>query len=583
MIIRHMQGTFGTLDGEQLRLDTGLNIIYAPNESGKSTWCAFLRAMLYGIDTSQRARAGFVPDKQKYAPWSGKPMAGELELEQGGKCITIRRWTETPGAPLRGFSAVYTGTDIPVPGLTATDAGEQLTGVSAEVFARSAFIGQGGLVVTGTPELEKRISAIVTSGEEASSYTEADAQLRAWLRRRRSGRHGALPELEGRITEVEEQLHRLERNAQEQAACAAELRQTDAELQTVTEQMNAARQRQRRPALRGLSRLWGGGVLLPPGQHPDGGGQLPPLRVPQQDREARHERRHRPHPLPGLPEPERRRHRGGDGDLPALPAALHGLRPHDPLPRLVSHHGFRPILPSRGHFCPGGHSFCLILKNSPCTGFPNPSRARPQLQTTMEQENKQIFDFDLKMIADFFRELDRQGPGGVEQTLRALEFVPDRPGMRIADIGCGTGGQTITIARIRDCTITAVDLLPELLEEFRTRIKKAGLENRVTAIQGSMDALPFSPGEFDVIWAEGSIYNIGFERGLREWRQYLKPGGIIAVTESSWLSGARLASKFISDYFPDIDSPSGKVRILEEAGYAPLAHFALPEHCWTEN
>ena len=249
MIIRHMQGTFGTLDGEQLRLDTGLNIIYAPNESGKSTWCAFLRAMLYGIDTSQRARAGFVPDKQKYAPWSGKPMAGELELEQGGKCITIRRWTEAPNAPLRGFSAVYTGTDIPVPGLTAADAGEQLTGVSAEVFARTAFIGQGGLVVTGTPELEKRISAIVTSGEEASSYTEADAQLRAWLRRRRSGQHGALPELEGRITTVEEQLHRLVRNAQEQAACAAELRQTDAELQTVTEQMNAARQRQRRAAL----------------------------------------------------------------------------------------------------------------------------------------------------------------------------------------------------------------------------------------------------------------------------------------------------------------------------------------------
>ena len=249
MIIRHMQGTFGTLDGEQLRLDTGLNIIYAPNESGKSTWCAFLRAMLYGIDTSQRARAGFVPDKQKYAPWSGKPMAGELELEQGGKCITIRRWTEAPNAPLRGFSAAYTGTDIPVPGLTAADAGEQLTGVSAEVFARTAFIGQGGLVVTGTPELEKRISAIVTSGEEASSYTEADAQLRAWLRRRRSGQHGALPELEGRITTVEEQLHRLERNAQEQAACAAEIAQTDAELQTVTEQMNAARQRQRRAAL----------------------------------------------------------------------------------------------------------------------------------------------------------------------------------------------------------------------------------------------------------------------------------------------------------------------------------------------
>lgn len=103
--------------------------------------------------------------------------------------------------------------------------------------------------MTGTPELERRISAIVTSGEEASSYTEADAQLRAWLRRRRSGQHGALPELEQRIADTETQLHRLERNAQEQAACAAELRETEAELQTVTDQMNAARQRQRRAAL----------------------------------------------------------------------------------------------------------------------------------------------------------------------------------------------------------------------------------------------------------------------------------------------------------------------------------------------
>lgn len=103
MIIRHMRARSARSTGEQLRLDTGLNIIYAPNESGKSTWCAFLRAMLYGIDTSQRARAGFVPDKQKYAPWSGKPMAGELELEQDGKCITIRRWTEAKSAPMRAF------------------------------------------------------------------------------------------------------------------------------------------------------------------------------------------------------------------------------------------------------------------------------------------------------------------------------------------------------------------------------------------------------------------------------------------------------------------------------------------------
>ena len=203
----------------------------------------------------------------------------------------------------------------------------------------------------------------------------------------------------------------------------------------------------------------------------------------------------------------------------------------------------------------------------------------------MEQENKQIFDFDLKMIADFFRELDRQGPGGVEQTLRALEFVPDRPGMRIADIGCGTGGQTITIARNRDCTITAVDLLPELLEEFRARIKKAGLENRVTAIQGSMDALPFSPGEFDVIWAEGSIYNIGFERGMNEWNRFLKKDGFIAVTEASWFTPERPAE--IEDFwlanYPEIDTIPTKIAQMEKAGYTLTAHFILPENCWTEH
>ena len=202
----------------------------------------------------------------------------------------------------------------------------------------------------------------------------------------------------------------------------------------------------------------------------------------------------------------------------------------------------------------------------------------------MEQENKQIFDFDLKMIADFFRELDRQGPGGVEQTLRALEFVPDRPGMRIADIGCGTGGQTITIARNRDCTITAVDLLPELLEEFRTRIKKAGLENRVTAIQGSMDALPFSPGEFDVIWAEGSIYNIGFERALAEWRKFLKPGGYIAITENTWFreEQPQEIKNFWQEAYPQIDTIPTKVAQMQKAGYLPVATYMLPETIWTD-
>lgn len=204
----------------------------------------------------------------------------------------------------------------------------------------------------------------------------------------------------------------------------------------------------------------------------------------------------------------------------------------------------------------------------------------------MNKENKEpIFEFDFSFIASFFRALERQGPGGDEQTLRALEFLPATgPGLRIADIGCGTGHQTEVLARHLDGAITAVDLLPEMIEELEARMRRAGLGDRVTALVGSMDDLPFGDEEFDLIWAEGSIYNIGFERGLAEWRRFLKPGGVIAVTECSWLTAARLPeSAFIRENFPDIDTPSAKVRILEQTGYAPLAHFALPAHCWTEN
>lgn len=140
------------------------------------------------------------------------------------------------------------------------------------------------------------------------------------------------------------------------------------------------------------------------------------------------------------------------------------------------------------------------------------------------------------------------------------------------------------LARHLDGTITAVVLLPGMIEEFRARMKRTGLSEKVTALVGSMDELPFGDEELDLIWAEGSIYNIGFERGLTEWRRFLKPGGVIAVTECSWLAPSRLPeTAYIRENFPDIGTPAAKVRILEKAGYVPLAHFVLPQHCWTQN
>lgn len=202
-----------------------------------------------------------------------------------------------------------------------------------------------------------------------------------------------------------------------------------------------------------------------------------------------------------------------------------------------------------------------------------------------KEKTEPIFEFDFKLIADFFTALDRQGPGGDEQTLRALQFIPEPgSGLRIADIGCGTGRQTEVLARHLDGMITAVDLLPEMIEGLNARMKRTGLSDRVTGLMASMEELPFDDEEFDLIWAEGSIYNIGFERGLREWRRYLRPGGAIAVTECSWISPGPLPdTKFIRENFPDIGSVSTKLRMLENAGYAPLACFTLPRHCWTEN
>lgn len=230
MIIRKMRADFGCLEGKTLELEPGLNIINQPNESGKSTWCAFIRAMLYGIDTSERQKAGFLPDKLRYAPWSGTPMAGTMEIEYGGREITLTRSTRTASAPMREFKAVYTGTAEPVPGLTGATAGETLIGAGREVFRRSAFIGQGEAAVTGSAELERRIAAVVSTGEEGTSCSEALSRLKSWQNRRRSrSRMGALPELESELDAQERLLERVSAASERREGLLRELDRAEEE------------------------------------------------------------------------------------------------------------------------------------------------------------------------------------------------------------------------------------------------------------------------------------------------------------------------------------------------------------------
>ena len=169
-------------------------------------WCAFLTAMLYGINSRERDKAGFIADKNRYAPWDGGSMSGRLECHADGADLTITRATRRQTAPMADFQAVYTGTASPVDGLTGTNCGETLLGVSREVFERSAFIRQSGLAITQDAGLERRVASLISSGDEDTSYTEAYDALKKQLNRRRFNKSGQLPALEAELAEVQQQL-----------------------------------------------------------------------------------------------------------------------------------------------------------------------------------------------------------------------------------------------------------------------------------------------------------------------------------------------------------------------------------------
>ena len=205
-----------------MSLTYGLNVLQMPNEAGKSTWAEFLLAMLYGVDTSERVKTGVLPVKTKYQPWSGKPMEGVIELTHAGRRITITR-TSTARAPLGVFSAVYTDSGLPVEGMTGANCGEMLLGVPKSVYQRSAFVRQAGLGLTADADLEARLSALVTTGDEAISFAAADKRLLAWQNRVRHNKTGLIPDAERELATVDGALTALAREHEKNLALRAQL------------------------------------------------------------------------------------------------------------------------------------------------------------------------------------------------------------------------------------------------------------------------------------------------------------------------------------------------------------------------
>ena len=217
MRIYKMRATFGKLEDRVLELKPGLNVIEAPNEWGKSTWCAFLVAMLYGIETRARTTQAALAEKEKYAPWSGRPMEGRIDLCWQGRDITIERRSKGR-TPFGQFKAYETDTGMEVPELTAVNCGQLLLGVERSVFARAGFLRLNDLPVTQDEALRRRLNALVTTGDESGAGDMLGAKLKELKNNCRYHRTGLLPRAEAELADLEgkqQELAQLSREAEE--------------------------------------------------------------------------------------------------------------------------------------------------------------------------------------------------------------------------------------------------------------------------------------------------------------------------------------------------------------------------------
>lgn len=243
MILRILQAnaTYGKLNQAQLSLQSGLNVICAPNEGGKSTWSRFLLTMFYGLNTRQR---GELADKNRFQPWSGSPMQGRLELAVGEDVLTLSRRTQRADSPMGVFSCTYAGTDTPVRGLDALRCGETLLGVPQSVYQRCAFIPSGSMAIDADADLERRINALISTGEEKISFSQAETRLKRQLHQRKYNRSGAIPLLESEIASLSSAQAEVQDLAERETSLHQQLRQVQEEQVTLrAAQQQEAQQR----------------------------------------------------------------------------------------------------------------------------------------------------------------------------------------------------------------------------------------------------------------------------------------------------------------------------------------------------
>jgi ubiquinone/menaquinone biosynthesis C-methylase UbiE len=158
-------------------------------------------------------------------------------------------------------------------------------------------------------------------------------------------------------------------------------------------------------------------------------------------------------------------------------------------------------------------------------------------------------------------EIDKLRKRFSKYTKLAFELLPRIENPHILDIGCGSGIPTIMLAKLSNGKITGIDIDDYLLDRLEKRIQEEGLSNQVVTKKCSLFDIDFPNETFDIVWAEGSIWIIGFKKGLEEWRRLLKPEGFLVVHDS------------VKTVTNEVDMPS-------KLGYELINHFQLPEDAW---
>ena len=195
----------------------------------------------------------------------------------------------------------------------------------------------------------------------------------------------------------------------------------------------------------------------------------------------------------------------------------------------------------------------------------------------------------MTLPADFYRlyeGLPRQGPGSDQLTLRALGSLGALPASpRVLDLGCGSGRQTLVLARALRTRVLAIDNHAPFLAELERRAAEASLGHLVETRCADMGAPGVSAGAFDLIWSEGAIYILGFEHGLRTWMPLLAPGGRLALTECSWLVDDPPAEvrDFWQAAYPTMGSIPANCETVRRVGLEVLDAFPLPASAWWDD